>query len=419
MKNIIWVLLLPAYLYLVSCQSKTSNPSETKTEVNKSNQEHEGHDHAVADEHEGHDHAAEEQAEPEAEHEHGAGCVHGESDNEVALHRYLDNGHIVISAIQPQSFNAIINTAGEVLPATQETQYLVAGSNGTINFTGTIINGSDVNKNQPLFKITAKGFTEDNTKVKMATLEQNYLLTKSEFERAQKLVKNQLISTKEFNKAETAYQTAKTNYDSFKNSFKNGIEFVKSPFTGIIDQVLVQPGEYVEMGQQLAVIRQPNRIIVKADISAKYYPEISSISKAVITTSSGIVFDTEYFDGKRLTSKSTAIQNNFISIYFEMEQPIFLPVGDYVEVALYGETIENVMLVPQQAFMEEQGNLFLLVETGHLEFEKVYVTIGASDGEQVEVTSGIHPEDKVVVEGATIVKLATTTSSMPAETHSH
>ncbi len=408
MKKLFWVLLLPAYLHMVSCQSNTSTTKETKTEQS----DHEGQDHS-------HDENTADAHAEEGEHVHGAGCVHGESDNEVALHRYLDKGHIMINEINPQAFNEIINTSGDVLPAIQESQSLVAGSSGIVNFNGNLINSVEATKSQKLFTISAKGFTDDNTRVKIAELKHNFNLAKSEFERAQKLSEKQLISQKEFNSIEAEYLKAKAAYSSFNSSFENGKELINMPYNGIIDQVLVQPGEYVEAGQQLAVVRKPNRVIIKADISAKYYPQIGNIEKAVITTSAGIIFDTEYFDGKRISSESTAIQDNFIPVYFEMEQPMMLPVGDYVEVALYGKTIEDAMLLPEKALMEEQGNLFVLIETGHLEFEKVYVTTGGSDGEQVIITSGIHAGDRVVVEGATIVKLATQTSSMPAETHSH
>lgn len=42
-----------------------------------------------------------------------------------------------------------------------------------------------------------------------------------------------------------------------------------------------------------------------------------------------------------------------------------------------------------------------------------------SDGERVEILSGINPGDKVVTEGAVHVRLAAAGKSIPGHTHNH
>ena len=51
-------------------------------------------------------------------------------------------------------------------------------------------------------------------------------------------------------------------------------------------------------------------------------------------------------------------------------------------------------------------------------YEKRLVTIGQTDGENVEIVSGITGGEKVVTEGAVFVKLASNSGAIP-EGHSH
>ncbi len=52
-------------------------------------------------------------------------------------------------------------------------------------------------------------------------------------------------------------------------------------------------------------------------------------------------------------------------------------------------------------------------------YRKQDVKTGETDGESVEILSGLKPGDNVVVEGAIQVKLASATSEIPAHSHSH
>ena len=52
-------------------------------------------------------------------------------------------------------------------------------------------------------------------------------------------------------------------------------------------------------------------------------------------------------------------------------------------------------------------------------YAKREVRTGAGNGERIEITGGLKPEENVVTKGAIHVKLASASNAIPAHTHSH
>ena len=75
--------------------------------------------------------------------------------------------------------------------------------------------------------------------------------------------------------------------------------------------------------------------------------------------------------------------------------------------------------MPRTALTEEQGSFFVYLQVHDDCYKKQLVNIGADNGEQVQILSGIHAGDRVVVNGAYQVKLAGATNAIPAHSHEH
>lgn len=55
---------------------------------------------------------------------------------------------------------------------------------------------------------------------------------------------------------------------------------------------------------------------------------------------------------------------------------------------------------------------------GH--YAKHVVSTGATDGQNIEILSGLHADENVVVKGAHIIRMAETSSTaVPGHTHNH
>ena len=79
----------------------------------------------------------------------------------------------------------------------------------------------------------------------------------------------------------------------------------------------------------------------------------------------------------------------------------------------------NVLVMPVAALVEEQGVFYVYVQTEGESFQKREVKLGANDGQQVQVLSGIEEGERVVTKGAYQIKLSTASGTLPAHGHEH
>jgi multidrug efflux pump subunit AcrA (membrane-fusion protein) len=117
--------------------------------------------------------------------------------------------------------------------------------------------------------------------------------------------------------------------------------------------------------------------------------------------------------------KSTNANSPFLPITFEIDNIGNLVSGSVAEVFLKSSAIPNALIIPVSALMEEQGNFYVYVQLGGESFQKREIKIGASDGEYVQVLSGIAEGERVVTKGAYQIKLSSASGELPAHGHEH
>ena len=88
----------------------------------------------------------------------------------------------------------------------------------------------------------------------------NYEKAKAEYERAEKLVKDQIVSQKEFENARLNYQNAKTAYEAISGKQSAKGVGITTPLTGYLKNISVKDGEYVTAGQAIATVSQNQKI---------------------------------------------------------------------------------------------------------------------------------------------------------------
>jgi RND family efflux transporter MFP subunit len=85
---------------------------------------------------------------------------------------------------------------------------------------------------------------------------------------------------------------------------------------------------------------------------------------------------------------------------------------------LLGEQVE-VPTVPARAVLVDAGLEYVFVQTGGESFERRHVRTGTEDRAFVEVVEGVVEGERVVVEGAYAVKLASASTAPLAHGHAH
>ena len=389
---------------------------------------HEGHNH---DAHEGHNHEAEghnHEAEGHGHegHNHEApkakandGHNHGDNPDEIILEPHKAQAAGVASeVIQPKTFHQVITCSGEVQAAQGSEMVVVANVAGVVSFQRSVTEGMQVGKGNEIMSISAAELHEGDPAQRARI---TYEAAKADFERASRLVKSQIVSQKEFNAIKEKFENARLAYEALaKHQTHSGVS-VAAPMGGYIKNLLVNEGDYVSVGQPLATITQNNRLFLRADVSERYYSYLKGISSANFKTPyDNKVYELGALNGKILSyGKSAGSGSFYVPVTFSFDNKGDIIPGSFVEIYLLSKPMENVISIPVEALTEEQGLYFIYIQKCKESYKKQEVKLGANNGKEVQILSGVNPGDRVVVKGAYHVKLASASNALPAHSHEH
>lgn len=396
---------------LGSCNSKPgNNPEEHNHGTEAHDHDHEGHDH----ENEGHS------ATKECEgHNHGSEASESEHSDEIILPKAkAEAAGVKVSTIEPGTFEQVIKTSGQVLAAQGDESVAVATVAGVVSFHGKVTEGMSVGKGSTLLTISSSNIA-DGDPVQRARIA--YEISKKEYERMKALVKNKIVSDKDFAQAEQNYENARISYEALAKGNTKGGQAISSPIGGYVKNILVKEGDYVTIGQPLVSVTQNRRLFLRAEVSEKYYPYLRTIGSANFKTPyDNKVYALKELSGRLLSFGKSAGDNSFyVPVTFEFDNKGDIIPGSFVEVYLLSTPMENVISLPRTALTEEQGLFFVYLQLDEEGYKKQEVTLGADNGKSVQILTGVKAGDRVVTEGAYQVRLASASNAIPAHSHEH
>lgn len=258
--------------------------------------------------------------------------------------------------------------------------------------------GQNIKKGQILAKIDDGGLSSE-----LAQLETNANLAKTTFERQKRLWDQNIGS-------EIQYLETKANYEGLQSSvnrLKAQLEktVVRAPFSGIIDEVFTEEGEVVSPGQnRLFQLVNLSDMYIKAEVPESYLNHIGKGTEVFVDISSL----NKDFEGKIRRVGNTINPNNrsfTIEVAIPNEQGKIKP-NQIATLKLNDYTAENAIVVPENALLKNaKGESVVFVieeETGENEAKarRVIVETGYSYKDMVEITSGLEPQQTLILEGA-------------------
>ena len=373
-----------------------------------------GH-HAHANGEGSHDHETE-----EAGHE-GHGHADQDHGDEIILEPEKARASgVKVETVKPANFHGVIHTSGKVMAASCDETTVVATISGRVAHMGHVSEGLKVAGGTTLFSITSAGMqVADGDPVQRAKID--FERAERDYTRAQALIKDKIISVKDFAVAKAEYEAAKLTYTSMQKTRSAGGVVVAAPRGGYIKQCLVNGGDYVEAGQPLAIITQNKHLYLRAEVSERHFGEVNKIRCAKFRTSySNRLYDITDMGGHiQSYGRSAEVNNSYIPVIFEFNNTGDVVQGSYAEIYLITQDRPNVITLPLTALTEEQGIHFVYIQIDAGGYRKQEVTLGESDGERVEILTGVKQGDRVVTKGAMQVRLASASNAIPAHNHNH
>lgn len=404
MKKITIVICLAVALFPLSCLSHGDKHTHDH------DHDHD-HDHELVDDHDhDHDHAHEHETEVEDAHEH--------TDEILFTHEQAEAAGLTLETVTPGTFRQVIKTSGQVLSSQGDETTVVATANGMVSFVKqSIAPGAAIRAGETMVTLSAATLPEGDP---VAKLRINYETALKEYQRAEALVKEQIISQKEFDQIRANYETARTAYEAQESVHGTGGVRVTSPTGGFIKNLFVSQGDFVSVGQPIATVAQNRKLQLRAEVSVNNYKNLRAVESANFKMAyDDHLYKLSDMNGRLLSfGKSLTEQSQFVPVSFEFNNVGDILPGSFAEIYLLSAPLENVISVPLKAITEEQGLHFVYLQVHEDSYKKQEVTVGPNDGERVQILTGLRKGNKVVVSGVYQVKLAATSSVIP-EGHSH
>ena len=336
-----------------------------------------GGGHTEADD--GHSHETETRAKEEA----------GHADEIVIDAKQAKASGIVVETVVPGEFCGVIPCGGKILAAQGDEATVVATVAGIVKPVRGMAEGSPVGKGAAVFTISSDKLQ---------------------------------VTQKDFNAIRADYEAAKAAYEAFAQGggSQPGVA-VKSPIGGYVKTCLVKEGDYVSVGQPMMTVTQTRSLYLRANVPERYYTQMGTLHSAKFKTAYGDrVYSLAQMNGRLVaTGKQTGDGSPYIPVTFEFANRADVPTGTFVETYLLTAPRQGVVTVPVSALTDEQGLNFVYIQTDPTCYERREVTVGQTDGERVEIKSGLKAGEKVVAKGAVQVRLAGASNTIPGHTHNH
>lgn len=359
-----------------------------------------GHNHAAHDhDHEGHDHEAETHAEEKGGHSH---------DGDIIIDPHMaERLGVKSEKIAAGEFADVTRATGVIERAPGSVASAPAPTSGTVRYAAGIATGAKVNRGQVIATINTSAVSGGDTE---AAARAEADAARRELARIEALYADKLVTAAELNAARVAAERSAA-------ALSKGGKSVVAPISGTIAAITAPEGSFVNAGAPVVEVANENSLILRADVPVQNASKLASVTDASFRA--GELYGVKELGGRRIAGAPTAENPGFVSVRFSLPGcPV--AVGSSADVWLLGSTRQGVISVPVAALSEQQGLYFVYqaVHPAHGAYRKIPVTIGASDGKRVEITSGLKGGENIVSNGATAVRLAEMQSVVP-EGHSH
>lgn len=315
----------------------------------------------------------------------------------------------------------IIKTSGVWMPSPGSVKSLAAKSNGVVDFkVNNLTEGTVVKQGQLLMSLNSQGLASNNLNTEIANARSNFEQAKSEYERKKELYESKIVPKAAFEKVESEYNIAKSNYQSLSSGVSGGSKQIVAPFDGFIKSISVTNGDYVEQGVALVTIGTHQSKVLKTQLAPNYGLTMENVQGIWYQTKDGEWKNVTDAEGKILSiGKDVERENPLISVYAQVNAKVDMPEGSLTQVQIaMGDATQNTM-IPVNALLEDYGSYSVIVQLSGEGFERRPVKIGKRNGENVEILQGLEVGEVVVTKGAYQVKMASMSGSTPAHGHEH
>jgi cobalt-zinc-cadmium efflux system membrane fusion protein len=332
--------------------------------------------------------------------------------------------HLKIAEVHKAAWSPVVRTTGTVDWDADHTTQAITQVNGPISKL-LVDTGTMVKADQPLLYVSSPDAATAISTYKKARNRQDY--SKKTLERSRDLLDHKVIAVKDLEAAEQDYNDASSEVENdlqalkifgvtqqeIDQAQKQGAAIspqlaVRSPIAGMVVQKLVTPGLVIQAGTTACfTISDISTVwvwghIYDRDLEAVRTGDTVELTNAAFhqTVSGTVNYIGSLLDPATRTTSVRIVTKNPAEL---------LKKDMFVDAVIRTRTVRSVLAAPTSALLRTDDNLpFVYVEVSAGKFGQRLVTLGAQQGSETELTSGVKEGEKIVAEGAVFLQFANT-----------
>ncbi len=295
-------------------------------------------------------------------------------------------------------FNHFVELQGNV--STKQNVVITAEYGGVLSKV-YVREGQKVSKGQTLAKIDDGGLSQQLAQAKIQTD-----LAKTTFERQKRLWDQKIGSEIQYLQAKSTYESQEQMVNQLQQQV--GKTIVRAPFSGTIDDVITEQGTVVAPGQsQLFRIVNLDDMYIETDVPERYVADIVPGKRVQVNfpvlgkdVDAKVRQAGNFINPANRTFKvEVALPNKDVSIKPNLTAK--LKINDY--------SSEKAILIPQSIISENaEGQQYVYTVTDKdgekAKAKRTIIETGKTQGDNIEVLSGIENGEEIIDEGARSVK---------------
>ncbi len=312
-------------------------------------------------------------------------------------------------AVKPVGQSTIVNA--RLTENEESTEVISSRSAGRIEKLFVKETGRVVRTGEPLYELYSEI---------LLTLQQEYLLALEQYETIGKKESRYEAFVKSAERKLLLYGLTKKQMENLAKlkTVQPRITFV-APAGGIVSEIQVAEGQYLEEGAVLYRIENISTLWIEAELYAD--------ESGLVKTGDKIGVRVNGFESLSLESKIVFLSPEYsansqitkIRAMLENPEMKFKP-GMQAQVVL-SQSSRNALAIPVDAVIRSGKGTHVYVETAENTFQPRVVETGLEDFDQVEITQGLQQGDRVAVSGAYLLysELVLKKGTDPMMVHNH
>ncbi|WP_180065440.1 MULTISPECIES: efflux RND transporter periplasmic adaptor subunit [unclassified Acinetobacter] len=335
-----------------------------------------------------------------------------EGELQLTTQQMVEQG-IKIATVENGLVENIIQLPGKLAVNTDQQAHISPNFSGHVEQVSVAL-GQTVQKGQTLAVLSVPELIDQQANLRMA--EANLDLARQDYQREQKLWSQGISAKQDFQRAENAYRQAQISVQSAQsrlqalgaNSGQNGRFIIRAPIAGVISQKDIVVGENVQLADQLFTIEQLKDLWLEFNLAHQYSAQLQTgqiVSFKI--NSSDQLYSAEV---QSLTSKADVQTGRLVVRAKLKQQSAELRPNVMVNVLLADSGTKNVLRVQKSAVQSIEGkDSIFIVESEqkgqvHLKAQALKLGQASSDGQWLEVISGLDAGQKYISQGSFLLK---------------